>query len=528
VAALVFIVLVVLASLTPVLITPQLVGLVRDLNVDIQGAISAVQEVASQPVVLFNVEIPTAEIVRRLTDAAAALLSSTASGAISFAFSVATTMGWLLFILVVSFYFVKDVGMLVRWMEERLPPAYEPEFRQVGRELVEIWDGFFRGSLIVGFIDFLLFAIALTAAGMPNALILALIAGVFALIPSIGPMLASIPAVLLALFQGSTYLPLSNLWFAVVVSVIYLVIFQVDSLYTVPRVVGQRVRLHPALVIIGAVAGAMLGGLLGVLLAAPVMASARVVAGYAYRKLFDLEPFALPAVPAGEVEELEMSLVAGRPVEAVLFDLDGTLLETDDSLAEEWSERLGPVRRILPGGDTDRAARRLVMASERPANGILTLLDRLGLDDETFALARSLRRRRAPAAVSELQLVSGALETLRALAGRYRLGVVTNRSQAEAEALLEREGLQEYLPVVVARDTTGRLKPHPLPIQEAAERLGVDVTRCAMVGDTRVDLRSAKAAGALAVAVLSGFGGRRDLQEADLTLKDVTELKEWL
>jgi phosphoglycolate phosphatase-like HAD superfamily hydrolase len=49
-----------------------------------------------------------------------------------------------------------------------------------------------------------------------------------------------------------------------------------------------------------------------------------------------------------------------------------------------------------------------------------------------------------------------------------------------------------------------------------------------MVGDTRVDIRAAKSAGALAVAVLSGFGGRRDLKEADLTLGDVTDLREWL
>jgi HAD superfamily hydrolase (TIGR01549 family) len=282
------------------------------------------------------------------------------------------------------------------------------------------------------------------------------------------------------------------------------------------------------LVIIGAVSGALLGGLLGVLLAAPVIASVRVIAGYAYRKLFDLEPFALPAVPAGEVEERELGLIAGRPVEAVLFDLDGTLVETDDALAEQLAERLEPVSRVLPGRDTDRAARRLVMASEGPANGVLTFLDKLGLDDESFVLARSLRRRKARKQFAEVRLVSGAVDVLRELADRYRLGIVTTRSLAEAKALLERHGLQDLVPVVVARDSTHRLKPHPLPVQEAAEQLGVDVRRCAMVGDTRVDLRAAKEAGAVAVAVLSGFGGRRDLADADITLEDVTELKRWL
>mgnify|MGYP001039595287 CR=1 FL=1 len=524
----VFVVLIVLLTLAPVLITPRLVALVRDLNVDIQGVISAIQQLTARPLVLFNVEIPTSDLVTQVTGALADLLSPFASGAISFAFGVATTVGWLLLILVVSFYMVKDAGRFARYVEERLPPAYEQEFRHLGRELGEIWDGFFRGSLVVGVIDGLVFAIALTIVGMPNALILALIAGLFALIPSIGPVLAAIPAVLLALFQGSTYLPLSKFWFAFLVAMIYLVIFEVDSLYTVPRVLGQRVKLHPAVVIVGAVGGAFLGGLLGVLLAAPVLASVRVLGGYAYRKLFDLEPFAVPAMRAGEVAIQEKGLIAGRLVEAVLFDLDGTLLESDNALEEQWAERLGRVKRLLPNGDARRAARRLVMAAEGPVNGLITLLDRLSLDDETFALRRRLRRWSDKSAASEPRLLAGAAETLRALARYYRLGVVTTRSRADVESFLSGEELQELLTVVVTRDSSQRLKPHPQPVQDAAQKLDVDVTRCVLVGDTRVDMRAAKAAGALAVGVLSGFGERKDLIQADLILEDVTELEQWL
>jgi len=528
VVAVVFLLLIFLLVLAPVLITPQLVALVGDLTVNLQGAISAIQDLTAQPLVLFSVEIPTAEILRRLTDAVAALLSSTASGAISFAFGIATTVVWLLFVLVIAFYLVQDARKLARYIEERLPPAYEHEFRRLAGELVEIWDGFFRGSLIVGLIDGVLFAILLTAIGMPNALVLALIAGLFALIPSVGPGLAAIPAGLLALFQGSTYLPLSNFWFAILVGAIYLIVFQVDSLYTVPRIVGQRIKLHPALVIIGAVSGAVLGGLLGVLLAAPVIASVRVLAGYAYRKLFDLEPFTIPAQPVGESQVQETGLINGRPVEAVLFDLDGTLVETDDALAEEWSKRLGRIRLILPRRDSARAARRLVMILGGPMNSLLTVLDRLGLDEETFAMARTVRRWRRQQDDAVPGLVDGAAATLRSLASHYKLGVVTTRGQGQAEALLGREGLRELLQVVVTRDSSERLKPHPQPVEEAARQLGIDVTRCVMVGDTRVDVRAAKSAGALAIGVLSGFGSRRDLRHADLMLRDITELLETL
>jgi phosphoglycolate phosphatase-like HAD superfamily hydrolase len=106
--------------------------------------------------------------------------------------------------------------------------------------------------------------------------------------------------------------------------------------------------------------------------------------------------------------------------------------------------------------------------------------------------------------------------------------VVTTRSQADVESFLSREELQELLTVVVTRDSSQRLKPHPQPVRDAAEKLDVDVTRCALVGDTRVDIRAAKAAGALAIGVLSGFGERKDLVQADLILEDVTELEQWL
>ena len=524
----VFILLLVLVALASALITPGLVAQVRALNLDIQGVISAIQQLTAEPLILFDVEIPTSELVSQVTGTLTDLLSSFASNAISFAFGVASTIGWLIFILVISFYLVKDAGEFTRYVAERIPPAYQEEFRRLGQELAKTWDAFFRGNLIVSLLDGLILSIALSIVGLRNAVTLGLIAVVLTLIPSIGSVLAAVPAVLLALFQGSTYLPLSNFWFAFLVGMIYLVTFQVENLYLMPRIMGRRLRLHPAVVIAGSVAGALLGGMLGVLLAAPVISSLQVIGGYIYRKLFDLEPFAVPAIPLGELGVQWKGLIAGRAVEAVLFDLDGTLIETDDALVEQWAARLGRVARLLPGGDTRRAARRLMMAVQGPVNWLLLWLDRLGLDDETSTLVKQLRQLCDHTALSDCRLVDGAVETVRSLADRYRLGVVTTRERAEVEAFLAREGLREFLPVVIGRDTCRRLKPHPQPVQEAARQLGVEVTRCALVGDTRVDIRAAKAAGALAVGVLSGFGEREDLREADLILEDVTKLEEWL
>ena len=124
--------------------------------------------------------------------------------------------------------------------------------------------------------------------------------------------------------------------------------------------------------------------------------------------------------------------------------------------------------------------------------------------------------------------VAGAPDVLRALAQRYRVGIVSSRSADDAAAFLAQFGLADPVGAVITRENTKRLKPHPAPIRLAAEKLGVPVEQCVMVGDTNVDVRAAKIAGALAVAVLCGFGERGDFGEADLILGSTSELAAWL
>lgn len=220
--------------------------------------------------------------------------------------------------------------------------------------------------------------------------------------------------------------------------------------------------------------------------------------------------------------------IAPTEVGAILFDLDGTLIDTDDVMIERAAGWLKPLARLFRQGDPKRVLRRAIMASEGPTNTLLTILDVLGLDDELFALGDRLRRLRGLRTPANFQPVDGVVEAVRELSGRYPLGVVTTRSRRDAQAFLEQHALADCFSVVVTHEDTWRLKPHPEPICYAAEQLGVAVGRCLMVGDTGVDVESAKAAGACAVGVLCGFGERRDLAGADLILENTAELGEWL
>ena len=119
-------------------------------------------------------------------------------------------------------------------------------------------------------------------------------------------------------------------------------------------------------------------------------------------------------------------------------------------------------------------------------------------------------------------------EMLRELAGRYRLAIITSRSRREADAFLAQYDLTDLFYAIITRDDVTRLKPHPMPVRAAARKLGLPLAQCVMVGDTGVDVRAAKAAGALAVGVLCGFGEEADLRSADLVLATTAKLTEWL
>jgi hypothetical protein len=121
------------------------------------------------------------------------------------------------------------------------------------------------------------------------------------LVPNLGPLLATIPAVLIALLQGSSYLPISNSWFAVIVLVFYVIVQNLENAFIVPRVLGDAVKVHPLIILAGVLVGAASAGVLGIFLAAPVIASLREILVYLYRKVLNLDPFDPPEPPAPKV-----------------------------------------------------------------------------------------------------------------------------------------------------------------------------------------------------------------------------------
>jgi predicted PurR-regulated permease PerM len=221
-----------------------------------------------------------------------------ASGVVSAAFST--------FLLAIVIYFLtKDGWQLGVWIKGLVLPQYRLEMEELGRRLDLVWKSFFRGqillSLVVGFIVF----IATALLGLPGALVLGILAGVLEVVPNLGPVLALIPAVLVALVQGSNFLPVSNVVFALIVVGVYVLIQQIENNFLVPRIMGHSLKLHPLFVLVGVVVGTSFAGLLGAFLAAPVLASHKVLGLYAHAMLVDQDPLAQPRVTVAVAADAE-------------------------------------------------------------------------------------------------------------------------------------------------------------------------------------------------------------------------------
>lgn len=195
--------------------------------------------------------------------------------------------------------------------------------------------------------------------------------------------------------------------------------------------------------------------------------------------------------------------------QAVLIDLDGTLVDSASDIAAAANRMLAGLGAPPLPGDTVRGF---------IGNGVPTLVRRvlaaspqLPDPDLDLALAAFYRhysdcngRHGAP-----YPGVLQGLATLHRLG--YRLACVTNKPQVHTLPLLEMTGLSRYFSAVVSGDATPAMKPHPAPLLKACQMLGVQAERCVMVGDSEVDVAAARAAGMPVCIVSYGYHGKAGL-----------------
>lgn len=230
-------------------------------------------------------EIDTVGTIRRLTTSVTGSAFSVLGGAFSFVLN-------LIFMLTMMFYLMMDGKNMINAIERSVPDGYQADFRRMLRELGYVWNSYLRGQVTLSLIMGIAMYVLARFLGIPNAIFLAIFAGLMEFIPNIGPALAMVPAAIIALFsQSLTISALSGLGFALVVILAWTVLQQTEAMVLIPRIVGDSLNLHPFVVILAVVVGISVGGIFAVLVAAPLVASARLIVQYVYGKLTGRDPF---------------------------------------------------------------------------------------------------------------------------------------------------------------------------------------------------------------------------------------------
>lgn len=213
-------------------------------------------------------------------------------------------------------------------------------------------------------------------------------------------------------------------------------------------------------------------------------------------------------------------------IRAICFDVDGTLSDTDDQMVAQLINVLHPVYFLFRKRPLSLIARRMVMTLEAPANFFIGIPDLLGLDDPAALLFEKVNRSIGHKPRKNFLLISGVREMLQTLSQRYPLAVISVRDAMSTRAFLEQYDLLPFFKCIATAQTCLHTKPFPDPILWVARQMAVPPEACLMVGDTSVDMRAGRAAGAQNVGVLCGFGQRDELQKygADMILATTPEL----
>ncbi|HHT36456.1 MAG: AI-2E family transporter [Candidatus Wallacebacter cryptica] len=182
---------------------------------------------------------------------------------------------------VLAFYLLRDLEAIKRRTLMLIPKRYRLTIYSLAKEINLIIYGFIRGQLVNAGLVGLLISGGLALLGIKYSLFIGLLAGLFDIIPYFGPIIGFIPASVLALAKS----PISVVW----VLVIFVLVNQIEANIISPKIIGERVGLHPLAVIFAIFAGGELMGIIGMLIAVPAAAVVRVLLTHTLKRLDSMD-----------------------------------------------------------------------------------------------------------------------------------------------------------------------------------------------------------------------------------------------
>lgn len=212
-------------------------------------------------------------------------------------------------------------------------------------------------------------------------------------------------------------------------------------------------------------------------------------------------------------------------VKLVMFDLDGTLLDTAPQIAEAANRMLVALGKpMLPQA---QIATYIGEGVQNLIKRCLTGSVQVEPEADLFAQAQPLYHDFYTANATQSQPFAGVVPALQQLKKQgYRLACVTNKPEKFTLPLLQQAGLADFFEVIISGDSLPKKKPDPLPLLHICQKLGVLPAKAVLVGDSETDIQAAHAAGCFVVTVPYGYNQGREIDVAtvDATVQQLTEV----
>jgi predicted PurR-regulated permease PerM len=276
----------------PATLTPIFFDEIKIVASDLLGLSRQISVLLSQPFQFGTMVFHFEELGLSFRQLQESILTPLPAEALALLESTSVNILWFLVILVSVHLFMSEWPLIRDWMINLAPKAYHHDMRELYKRLRNVWMAYLRGQIVLMLVVGIAFTIAWLVIGIPGALVLGVLAGFFTLIPDVGPFLAAMLAVGVALLEGSSWIPLSNFWVACIVGLTYLVMIALKNFFVRPIIMGRSLRMNEALIFISIMIATILEGIMGALLVVPLLASVVVIMEYLRRRILGLPPFA--------------------------------------------------------------------------------------------------------------------------------------------------------------------------------------------------------------------------------------------
>ena len=296
----------------PIILVPVLSRQTQEITTDLDTTLTQAQLYLSVPVHIGDFSLDLGNIIPQIKNTISNFNYSSPQNTLLIIRNTSRSTLWVLIILVSTYFFMTEWEIIREGMIQIAPEEYRQDVRGLYDQIRQVWMAYLRGQLTLMIIVAIVFTIIWTIIGLPGSLYLGFLAGLFSIVPDVGPFAATGLALAVALLEGSTWMPINNFLFGLLVVGLYVVLINIKNIWLRPYILGRSVNMNEAVVFVAIVAAVVFTGIVGAFIIVPVLASLGVIWRYLHARILGVSPYVGDNEAASDLEPKRVNSTASK------------------------------------------------------------------------------------------------------------------------------------------------------------------------------------------------------------------------